>query len=363
MIEKASIRFHEIKHCGLFRPRARTADLGSFREIVNNIYNWSNSGGRLIQNTCTYEVNEDFEMDFLETYLVGMKHDPTTGDYLLAMWNRTHDSGDSVYALDPNTTVDNVNERALHKGDLPPQSIPGFATYFWLVPTQNTIGTITFGTPRTGMKSFAYWLESFIKTESRYVRFDESDKFSGYAEGENQPNPELEPRFTRSLHKNPAKRHLIVRNREQIRGVIRRIYLERAQPVHQDAVDRLLRLVGIAHQNDQMPHKIPLTYELSYTPSEAELTHMIATYEEGTETGSWEDIGFKFPQNNVFGADEKEWLSKSYSKGKINIDLEWVVVGQLLDMINLKEKVNARREELLALLPSMRVVREAPQVA
>jgi len=363
MIEKASIRFHKVKHCGLFRQRARTAEMGSFRELVNNIYNWSNSGGRLIQNTCTYEVNEDFDMDFLETYLVGMKHNPETGDYFLAMWNRTHDSGDSVYALDSTATVDNVNERALHKGDLPAQSIPGFATYFWLIPSQDTIATITFGTPRTGMKSFSYWLESFIKTESRYVRFDENDNFLGYAEGDNQPSLELEPRFTRTLHKNPAKRDLIIRNREHIRGVVRRINLERAQPVHDDAISKLLRLIGIAERNDQMPHDIPLTYELNYTPSEAELTRIMETYEEGAETGSWEDIGFKFPQNNVFGANEKEWLGKSYSKGKVSIDLEWVVIGQLLDMGNLRDKINARRDELISLLPAARAVRAAPQVA
>jgi hypothetical protein len=363
MIERASIRFHKVQSCGLYRPRVRAAAIGSFTEIINNIYNWSSTGGRLIQNTCTYEVNEDIDTEFLETYLVNMKHDPISGNYFIAMWNKTHESGDSVYALDPMTTVGNVNERALHGSNLPAQSIPGYATYFWIIPSENTIATITFGTPRTGMKSFSYWLESFIKTESRYVRFDDNDQFLGYAEGSNQPNSELEPRFTRTLHKNPAKRDLIIRSREHIRGVVRRIKLDRAQPAHEGTVDKLLSLIGIVNRNEQMPHEIPLTYELNYTPSEAELNRIITNYEAGLDNGSWEDIGFKFPQNNVFGADEKEWLSKSYSKGKISIDVEWVVAGQLLDMDNLKVSINSRREELMALLPAVREVNVAPQVA
>ena len=360
-MERASIRFHKVKSCGLYRPRARTPEMGAFTSIINNVYNWLNSGGRLIQNTCTYEVNEDFDMDFLETYLVSMKHDSTTGDYFIAMWNKTHDSGDSTYALDPTATVDNISEQALHRGNLPAQSIPGYATYFWVIPSKNTIATITFGTPRTGMRPFSHWLESFIKTESRYVRFNENDQFIGYAEGTNQPITDLEPRFTRTLHKNPAKRDLIIRSREQIRGVIRRINLDRAQPVHLGAVDNLLSLIGITNSNQHMPHEIPLTYELNYTPSESELTRIIANYESGQDNGSWEDIGFKFPQSNAFGADEKEWLSKSYSKGKISINVEWLVMGQLLDMEDLKGCINERREELIALLPA--VLRAATQVA
>lgn len=363
MIEKASIRFHKVKHCGLFRHKARTADIGSFSEIVNNFYNWLNSGGRLIQNTCTYEVNEDFDMEFLETYLVSMKHDPTTGDYFLAMWNKTHESGDSVYALDPNTIVENLNERALHKGDLPAQSIPGYATYYWLIPSKSTIATITFGTPRTGMKPFSHWLESFIKTESRFARYDENDQFLGYASGDNLPNLNLEARFTRTLQKNPARRDLIIRNREHIRGIIRRINLNRSQAAHEGAIGKLLGLVGINTQSTLIPHEVPLSYELNYTPSKDELNGIITAYENSDGNGNWEDVGFKFPKDNNFGANEKEWLSKSYAKSKTGMDVEWVVPGQLLNLIKLRESINLRRDELISLLPSVSAASDETQVA
>jgi len=335
--------------------------MGSFSEIANNIQNWSNTKGKLIQNTCTYEVNEDFDMDFLETYLVAMKHDAETGDYFLAMWNRTHESGDSVYALNPNTTIDDIGEGALHKGDLPAHSIPGFATYFWLMPSKNTVATITFGTPRTGIKQFSYWLENFIRTESRYVRFD-NDEFLGYANGDNPPNSELIPRFARTLHKNPAKKDLIINNRDEIRGVIRRVTLARSQIAHEETLGHLTRLFG-SKSKELIPHEIPLTYELGYTPSKVELDRIIEAYEEGSGTGNWEDVGFKFSQTNKFGADEKEWLSKSFSKGKMSIDLEWVVSGQLINMDSLKTQVRARRDEFIALLPIARLVKPVEEVA
>lgn len=356
MTEKASIRFHKIKHCGLYRERGRSPEMGSLRDIIRNIYNWSNVNGRLIQNTCTYEVNSAFDMDFLETYLVSMKYDIDSGDYFIAMWNRTHDSGDSVYALDPTATIGNLNKKALHKGDLPSKSIPGHATYFWIIPSKQTIATITFGTPRTGMNPFSHWFESFIKTESKYVRFDDKDKFIGYSKNTKKPIKDLVPRFTRSLHKNPFKKDLILENRIHILGVIRRIRLDRSQPAHKGAVERLLGLVGIANKSDQIPHTIPLTYELDYTPTESELTGMISSYENSE---SWEDVGFKFSSKNGFGADRKEWLSKSYSKGKIHIEVDWLVPGQLLDMAKLKTVVSKRRDELMELIPSNKVQDES----
>ncbi len=86
-MEKANIRFYKVKKCGLYKPLARNATLGSFKEISNNIFNWSKAKNRLIQSTCTYEVNDDFDMNFLETYLMSMKQSESYNDYILTTWN------------------------------------------------------------------------------------------------------------------------------------------------------------------------------------------------------------------------------------------------------------------------------------
>lgn len=351
MSETASIRFQKVKNCGIYKRKARNASLGSFHDISNNIFNWSNSGSRPIQNTCTYEVHSAWEMEFLETYIVSIKNDTNTGDYFIAMWNRTHDAGDSVYALNPSATVDNISTSTFHRGNLPPDSIPGFATYFWLIPNKNTMATITFGTPRTGMSAFSYWLENFILTESRYTRFDSNNNFLGFASGSNTPNPNLEPRFKREMHRNPAKLDLIRSHRQQITGLVRRINLSRTQQVHESTLDRLARLAGLNQNSPNIPTETQLSYELSFTPSEAELEELIQPFEENIPQNGWEDVGIKFSQSNLFGASKIEWLSKSYAKSQINLDVDWIIHGQLLDMDDLKNKILGRREELIALIP------------
>ncbi|WP_138518301.1 hypothetical protein [Limnobacter alexandrii] len=351
MIETASLRFHKVKHCGLYKQLGRKAEFGSFKEIVENVKNWSSHSNRLVHNTCTYEVSADADMDFLETYLVSAKHESSTGDYVFATWNRTHNSGDSVYGLDPSTAVDSVSKGALHKGNLPAKSIPGYASYFWLIPSSNTIATITFGVPRTGMKPFAYWLESFIRAESRYVRFDKEDKFLGYAAGTSAPNPDLHPRFERSLHRNLPKRDIIIKYRSHITGVVRRINLTRTKAAHLTVLEKLGSLMGVSSQTSNQID-VPLTYELKYTPSEADLDAIIKAYEGDSSTSNWEDVGFKFPASNAFGANQIEWLSKSYAKGQASIDVAWVVPGQLLDMQVLLNTLTKRRSELVALFAS-----------
>jgi len=352
-MEKASIRFYEVKKCGLYKPNARHASLGSFLAITDNIFNWSHAANRLVQSTCTYEVDGDFEMDFLETYLASIKKDNSSGDFILTTWNRTHDSGDSVYALDPSATVDSITSNTFHRGNLPATSIPGYATYFWLMPSLNTMATITFGSPRSGMSPFSYWLESFINVESRYCRrSDSGDEILGYAEADNPPDSELEARFIRVLHKNPAKRQMIIANRSRIKRIIKRVKLDRAQIVHSGAIDNLAKLLGIDRHPEITSSELPLTYELGYTPTEEQLEEIISAYENSNTKTNWEDVGFVFPKKNSFGANEKEWLSKSFAKTNINLQVDWVVPGQLINTQNLLEIIQQRRSELVRILNS-----------
>jgi hypothetical protein len=350
MIERASIRFYSVKHCGLYKPHARNCTLGSFSQILDNIYNWALAPGRLIQNTCTYEVNEDFDMEFLETYLVSAKKCATNGDMLFSFWNRTHASGSSVYALDAAAQLDNVSEDVFHQGNLPESSIPGFATYFLFMPSKSVMATITFGNPRSGMSAFSYWLENFLKTESRYVHFDASDQFSGYRCANGTIYNDLEPRFIKSLYKNPSKRNMILANRENIRGIVRRINLDRAQPSELDVFDRLRSLFGASGITELNDHEVSLKYELSYTPSATELDEIISAYDNSLNRTNWEDVGLLFPDNNSFGANGTEWLSKSFAKTKIAIEVDWVLTGQLINGNVLLASIGFHRQDLLELL-------------
>lgn len=350
-MEKSNIRFYEVKQCGLFKPHGRNASVGSFQAITDNVFNWSKVKKRLVQSTCTYEINDDFEMDFLETYLVSVKKENSNGDFIITTWNKTHDSGNSVYALDPGTTIDSVNAKAFHKGNLPATSIPGYATYFWMLPSINTMATITFGSPRSGMAPFSYWLESFINTQSRYCHLNPAgNKIIGYSDGSSPPNSELEARFKRFLHKNPAKKEMIVKNRSKISKIIKRVKLDRTQIVHTKALDSLSRIFGFSQKPELTDSELSLTYEMGYTPTKDQLKEIISTYESSDCLTNWEDVGFVFPENNSFGANKKEWLSKSYAKTKLQLDVDWIIPGQLLNTEKLIETIQSRRPELIKLL-------------
>ncbi|EJO2021566.1 hypothetical protein RQY88_004272 [Vibrio vulnificus] len=363
MTERASIRFYDVKQCGLYKPRARHSTLGSFNEILNNICNWANEPGRLVLNTCSYEVGEDFDQEFLETYLVSANMHRETGDYLFCFWNRTHATGDSVYALDANAQLTNVSEQTFHQGRLPESSIPGYATYFWFVPSKSVMATITFGNPRSGMNAFSYWLENFFRTESRYATFDDNDQFTGYHGADGTIYNDLEPRFIKQLYRNPSKRQLILSNCQHIRGIIRRINLERGQVADKGLFDSLKNRVGISTETEIHDHDVSLKYEFTYTPTESEVQEMFSTYETSASRSNWEDVGFLFPDNNGFGAQKVEWLSKSFAKIKIVVDIDWVLVGQLVKGDALLQTLNTQRGGLLNLLEDNVSILEQRQTA
>lgn len=350
MPERASIRFYDVKQCGLYRPRARHSTLGSFNEVLHNIYNWATEPGRLILNTCSYEVNDEFDQEFLETYLVSAQMHNETGDYLFCFWNRTHATGDSVYALDAGAQLTNVSEQTFHQGHLPESSIPGFATYFWFIPSKSVMATITFGNPRSGMNAFSYWLENFFRTESRFATFNGQDKFIGYSAPDGSIYDDLEPRFIKSLYRNPSKKQLILSNCQHIRGIVRRINLERGQVADKGLLDSLKNRAGMSTNTEIHEHDISLKYEFTYTPTEREVQEMFSQYETSVVRTNWEDVGFLFPDNNGFGAQKVEWLSKSFAKIKIVVDIEWVLIGQLAKGDILLQTLKAHRSELLNLL-------------
>ena len=350
MIERASIRFYNIKQCGLFKPRARSCTMGNFNEVANNISNWAALPKRLINNTCTYEVNENFDQEFLETYLVYCHKEAASGDFMLCFWNRTHASGDSVYALDAGAQLSDVTEHTFHQGKLPESSIPGYATYFWLIPSKSAMATITFGSPRSGMNAFSYWLESFYRTESRYAEFDKKNQFIGYRAVDGSIYKDLEPRFTKQLYSNPSKRDLIESNRQHIKGLIRRINLNRADVDDNNMLEKLKNYVGITSDTKLLEHEVSLKYEFTYTPSEKELAQIFFDYESSVTKSNWEDVGFVFPENNNFGANKTEWLSKSFAKIKIPLDIDWVLAGQLINGTTLLNSIRLQRAELLSLL-------------
>ncbi|MEZ8718399.1 hypothetical protein AB6D81_20675 [Vibrio splendidus] len=342
MSEKASVRFYRVNKCGLAKRHARQCSIGSYKSVIENIYNWAK--GKYIQNTCTYEISEDSEMEFLQTYLVSAQRNSKENEYLFTFWNRTHESGDSVYALDSTVKMGDLSSKSFHKGNLPESSIPGYATYFWFLPNKGVFATITFGNPRNGLAPMSYWLENFLVTESRYAKF-EGLVFKGFEAMDGTLHQDLEPCFRKELFDIPAKKSLIMQYSSHIKGVIRRVHLSRGIEVDETTFLGLSKILGMK-KAELEESDMSLSYELSYVPTQEELKDIIEQYETTATRGKWEDVGFKFSESNDIGMNKKEWLSKSYAKAKISLEVEWVIVGQLLNTPHLLKTINSHKQEL-----------------
>lgn len=349
MSKNASILFNKITHCGLFKPMAKRSTLSSYDQLLDNMHKWVNSKDMQIINTCTYNPNSS-NKEFLETYVAHLSKDNDTGDYFLVLWNRTHESGDSVYALDPTTKTKKITTSSFKSGNLPANHIPGFATYFWIIPSKMSFATITFGTTRTGTPSLQHWINNFYKHESRWAHYNDKDKFIGYKNpnANEDLNTELEPRFKYIRFINPAKYKLITKNFTSIIGTKQKVVLNRKELLDEGCIKSLFNKAGVGTGYTSRDSSVHLTYDIDIIPTKEKIAELILQAEE--KDHSWEDIGFKFPKKNNFGADEVEWLGKSYAKTRFEVNAEWIIENQLVDFEDLKLELNNARKRLISQL-------------
>ena len=89
-----------------------------------------------------------------------------------------------------------------------------------------------------------------------------------------------------------------------------------------------------------------LSLELDYTPEEGDLERIIHHWQEDQQNvvGEYQDIGFK-----LHGDHRVHWLSKSLASEVFELDVVYSD-GPLVDSDSLLEQLQARRNQILALL-------------
>lgn len=344
--EKSVVKLYKVNKSGLYKPfqRSKTAAIGSLSELMEDIYSWYQSSTNGVDGMCTFTCDEDSTFEHLESYLISCKK-TESGDFFLTFWNRTHATGSDMYALDPRVNVKSLSATNFTKGKIPKNSIPGNAAYFWVIPSKNIVATIRIGRLQNGIAQMKTWMDGFIHGFSKWVEKEFNGNgfdIKGYKDSKGNIREDLESRFECSPFQAVSKIDAIKANREHITGIVHSTNLIRTTKLNDTLFGNVLRKLRLKKDN-YIDGEVELKYHIKITPTEEDLEKLIKFYTREKNLTSTKRIGFSFSTNNGLGLDQTEWLKSSIVHESLNISLEWLIVGQLVDLDLLsKELINIR---------------------
>lgn len=337
--EKATVTFYNISQCGFFKFGDKAPLYGSTEELMKEVKEWSDD--KALIETYLYEPKNDL----LPVYLFDIKE--KNSDWLITMWNQVPSNGQSVASVMGDSQVGraDVVMNAVAEG-----SIPGFATYFWIIPQKKIFATIRFQHLITAQKAMQEYMESFLEIASSHacIDYDEDDNIlnhNGFIADQDtedeEPNQRIHPRFRTELVRRPGKHDLIRNNAHQVSRVERNTMLKLNNAEELDWWQRLMRFTSIHIPNDK-PDRMRLRYRLTTSVTEDDVNSIIEAWEDNQDK-QWDDYGFVFR-----GSSEIHWLSKSLARDEIEIEIKRSN-DEVVDADSLIDALSAMKADLIKL--------------
>lgn len=346
MMEQARISFYSINRCGYYKRGQKGAVFGNVSELLPALKQWVTE--KPLGETCTFQVKEEDAHD--RTYCLRMVR-RTNGATILVLWNETPSSEGNVATVDADAPVGSAS---VSLTEIPKNSIPGYATYFWILPDRQVIATVSFQHRISGYRPLYKYLRGFLRRFFYpHVALNEpsvgvDQEVIGYRHTAESPVLHLIPSFRLAAVQHPGQITLIKSRRNDIRKIVRK---EDLSPLHKEdgtLIRKLLVGFGIANPQTS-PIDYRIRYEMGYTPDVDELDEIIQSWQDSlgpnTDDDEWNDVGFIFS-----GEQSPHWLSYSLERHVIELNVEREN-EELVNPVSLLKALEGRRKSLLKNIP------------
>lgn len=337
MIETAKVGFYNITACGYFKRKLDVAAFGDITGTLTQLQQWAK--GKLLEDTKIFEPDD--ESDALPCYLVDIQGGQDS--WVITTWNETPTHAGKVASIEANSSVGSANVvlNEVKKG-----SIPGFATYFWIIPSRAKVATVRFEHAAAGQKSFQLYLQAFLDTCSPHVRkkvsADGKIEIVGYSKTvQDKPAPHY-PRFRTEIYQKPGEHQFLLNSADKIRRVHRKTALDLRAHQTLAGYQKVLTVLGLrkpAHHTDT----VHVHFDADVRLSQAEVQAIISEWKKDHDR-EWDDYGF-----DISGENKVFWISRSFARDTFDLEVTreheaLVQAGSLLDALN------ANKDKILAIL-------------
>lgn len=340
-MEEAKVTFYQIEKCGLYEYGADDAKIGGVSDFLNQLKAWVEKNDKPLVETCTYAIEESEDVD--RTFCYDLITNGVTGDFLLITWNETPSYEGRVAAVQAKSKVGSAK---VEFTKLPKDSIPGYATYFWFIPSKNVYATVRFQHRLNGKKNLDKYFKEFISKFSDYVVLADDGEadfnVAGYSEKDGEEPLNLHSQFKTSIVRKTGQIDYILKQKKQIRKITRHNKLSPKIPECQEFWQKVLLNLGLKKQRN-LNSEVNFSYEFSFTPSETELKEMISEWERSHDS-KWDDIGF-----TLKGEQVPRWLSNSLARDEFDLDVKRIN-EEIVDAKSILEQLTEKRDLILGLL-------------
>lgn len=336
--KKVVVTFHDIEKCGYYTWTGKKPAVGGLEQTLADLKAWSD--GKSI--SLTRLENSKGRQENMPIYLVGV--DKVGDDWTLATWNEVPAGDGGVASVAMNSVVG--GEPKVFVSEVEEDSIPGYATYFWIVPEHNVLATLRMEASVAGKEAMRAYIEAFLYRESRCVVQDEEGEIIGYRSPDDVDGEvlSLHPKFRLNIFSKSGKLDEIRRNVHRIVKVIRSGNLDAVNKVDQVIYQGVLGFLRGANKKRKVVADSRLKVSLEMTPTIEELNNMIAEELMAEHTTAWDDLGFVFEKDK-----EIHWVGKSLARDTFEMDLEVNEAG-VVSLASLKAELANRRTYLLRML-------------
>ena len=342
MKEELTITFYKIHKCGYYIDNKN--QFGNLAKALVDLGSWVKTTPQFI-DTALFDPDTDQDVlaSLRKTYFY--KQVQKNQNLLLVLWNELPDVKGEVATLSKEKKTDDDTECKITT--LPEDSIPGTASYFWFLPEIGYYATICKKNRGSNNDEMKLYLQRFLAIKSSFCVTEQVDgeiRIMGYKKEDDEDlNPETAPLFQSSRASRKGQIEYITENRTRIRKIVRKQGIDSNTPVRLPFMKKILKYFGI--KNPVIPKdKINTYYEVSYTPTEVQLTELIEAWKANDLT-DYDDTGFVFHGD----AGKMHWLSGEISRVKKEFDVAYHD-KEVIEPLDLLTKLNENKSELIGVL-------------
>jgi len=321
--------FYNIAKCGFYEGGAFNTDFGTVSEMMEDFQNWIID--KPLFQTKTYDLGQI--RDLLPVYCFNLQHNPVTNDYLLVTWNELPFEDGNVPSVNGSEQVGSVH---INLTPIPENNIPGYATYFWILPNYNTLITVRpEGQALNGHQNLKNYFAYFLRYFTRYTVFDEATESFRYSFNDNPEETQIKlyAKFETYLKRKQTERDFLINNNQDIYKIIRKDKFKFvSQETNVPLIEQILRAVLLGGKEPLTVLEKNYKIELDYDPSREDIIQIVDKWDLLEDDS---DVGFKFSgqQGNIV------WLSKTYEKHETSLDIvrnpnEVLDAGVLLELLS-----------------------------
>jgi hypothetical protein len=340
-MQDARVTFYTAAKCGFYKRGEKEPSFGGLAGTFQQLANWSNG----LALSLTKLTDPAPDADTMPVYVLEMR--PCGNDWILACWNEVPSADGNITSVSKDSIV---GAPQVHLNEVVENSIPGYATYFWVIPDKNVVASIKFSDFTTGLKAMSAYVNDFLALESTYaidaVDAEGKSYIAGYTDKADKIATAAKPKFQLVTFNKKGRRAYLLENHAKIKRVLRvgRVTLENV--VDRTTFQSLVRFIrGDLNRNSDVEVGVhSARVELQYTPTEEELKAMIEADDADDDGSRWEDLGFE-----LNGEGSTIWLNRSRASDTFALNVELGGSGVVKTEM-LAQALHAQRDQILQLL-------------